>query len=54
MNPIMEIHKITHHLPLAALQDIHQRITDYLASGGKQDDPYIHQQLRYAKRFVKV
>ena len=53
MNPIMEIVKITEHIPLVALQDIHQRIGDHLASGGKEDDPYIYQQLRYAKRFVK-
>ncbi|WP_188006845.1 Phosphoheptose isomerase [Sporosarcina sp. ANT_H38] len=53
MNPINEISKIAEHIPLEALQDIHQRITDWLASGGEHDDPYIHQQLRYAKRFVK-
>ena len=53
MNPIKEIAKISDHIPLEALQDIHQRITDWLAGGGEVDDPYIHQQLRYAKRFVK-
>ncbi|WP_197485312.1 DUF6877 family protein [Sporosarcina psychrophila] len=53
MNPINEIHKISHHIPLKALQDIHQRIIDWLAGGGKEDDPYIHQQLRYARQFVK-
>jgi hypothetical protein len=53
MNPINEIARIAHHIPLKALQDIHQRITDWLAGGGEHDDPYINQQLRYAKRFVK-
>jgi len=53
MNPINELAKIADHIPLAALQDIHQRIMDHLASGGEHDDPYINQQLRYAKRFVK-
>jgi len=52
-NPIVEITKIAEHIPLVALQDIHQRIGDHLAGGGKVDDPYIYQQLRYAKRFVK-
>ena len=49
MNSIMEITKIAEHIPLFALQDIHQRIGDHLGSGGKEDDPYIYQQLRYAK-----
>lgn len=48
MNPINEIHKISHHIPLEALQDIY-----WLASGGNHDDPYVFQQLRYAKRFVR-
>lgn len=49
MKPIKEIAKIAHNLPIEALQDINQRIGHWLASGGKDDDPYIHQQLRYAK-----
>lgn len=53
MKPIQEIAKIAHKLPIEAIQDINQRIGDWMASGGKEDDPYIHQQLRYAKRFVK-
>ena len=53
MNPINEISKISEHIPVAALQDIHARITDWLAGGGNHDDPYIYQQLRYAKRFLK-
>ena len=53
MNPIMEIEKISDHIPPAALQDINDRIGDHLAGGGKEDDLYIYQQLRYARRFVK-
>lgn len=53
MDPINEIHKIAHYLPVEALQDINQRIGDWLASGGKVDDPYIHQQLRYAQNIVR-
>lgn len=52
MSPINEIAKIAEHIPFEALQDIYRRITDWLASGGKEDDPYVHQQLRYARRFV--
>ncbi|AJD91555.1 hypothetical protein JMA_22380 [Jeotgalibacillus malaysiensis] len=53
MKPLEEITKISSQLPLPVLQDINQRIGDWLASGGKETDSYIHQQLRFAKRFVK-
>lgn len=49
MKPIAEIAKIAHKLPLEALQDINQRIGHWMASGGNEDDPYIWQQLRYAR-----
>ncbi|MFJ5621978.1 DUF6877 family protein [Peribacillus loiseleuriae] len=52
-NVIQEISSIAHHLPLEVLQDINQRIGDWLASGGNENDPYIRQQLRFAQRFVK-
>lgn len=52
MNALHEIIQISHKLPLTVLQDINQRIGDWLAMGGKEDDPYIEQQLRFAQRFV--
>lgn len=52
-NPMQEINKITDQLPLPVLQDINKRIGDWLASGGKETDPYIEQQLRFARRFIK-
>ncbi|MNC76564.1 hypothetical protein D3C75_1283080 [compost metagenome] len=54
VNPMQEIASISHLLPIYVLQDINQRIGDWLSSGGKEDDPYIEQQLRFAKRFVKL
>jgi hypothetical protein len=51
-SPMQEIVKISGKLPLSVLQDINQRIGDWLAMGGKEDDPYIEQQLRFARRFV--
>ncbi|MEK5358828.1 MULTISPECIES: DUF6877 family protein [unclassified Paenibacillus] len=48
-----EICKIAHLLPFAVLQDINTRIGDWLAAGGSETDPYIHQQLRFAKRFIQ-
>ncbi|HDR6822870.1 TPA: hypothetical protein QCV77_006535, partial [Bacillus thuringiensis] len=50
MNPLDEITKIAPQLPLKVLEDITKRISDWIVSGGKNDDPYIEMQLRYAKR----
>lgn len=52
-SPLDEITRISSQLPLPVLQDIDKRIGDWLASGGKDTDPYIEQQLRFARRFVK-
>lgn len=52
-NPLREIEKIAHQLPLVVLQDINKRITDWLSGGGKEDHPYIEQQLRFAQNFIK-
>lgn len=53
MTALQQIEAIADQIPYEALLDIHQRIGDHLASGGNPDDPYIYQQLRFAKRFVK-
>ncbi|MEV9640442.1 DUF6877 family protein [Mammaliicoccus sciuri] len=53
-NPIYEINNIREQLPLEVLQDIHQRIADWRASGGNHDDPYVWQQLRYAENIVRL
>lgn len=52
-NPMEEIAEIAHQLPLVVLQDINKRITDWLSGGGKEDHPYIEQQLRFARKFIK-
>lgn len=53
MNALQEIAKISSQLPTPVLVDINQRVGDWLSSGGNEDDPYIYQQLRFARRFVK-
>lgn len=52
-NPIYEINRLADKLPLAVLQDIHQRIADWRANGGNHDDPYVWQQLRYAENVAE-
>jgi hypothetical protein len=47
-----QINDLSHLLPLEILQDINKRVTDWLVSGGNENDPYIEQQLRFAKNFI--
>ena len=49
---ISELHENLKYLPTAAIRDIEKRITDWLASGGSNEDGYIQQQFRYAERLV--
>ena len=41
-------------LPVEVVRDIEKRITDWLATGGNEDDPYIKQQFRYAENFLRM
>lgn len=50
VNPLFELHQIACELPLNVLSDVKQRIGDWLASGGKETDPYIRQQVAYAQK----
>lgn len=51
-NPLDEINKISHLLPLEVLQDITQRLTDHASMGGKETDHYVYQQLRYVRNVI--
>lgn len=53
MTPLEEINKLSHLLPFEVLQDIDKRVSDWLAGGGTEDDPYIQQQLRFAKNYIE-
>jgi hypothetical protein len=54
MTYLQQINKIASQLPLVVIQDINQRVGDWLASGGNENDPYIEQQLRFAKHFIRM
>jgi len=50
VSPLYELHQIACELPISVLVDVKQRIGDWLASGGKETDPYIRQQVSYAQK----
>ena len=41
-----------HLLPVYVMNDIDKRISDWLAAGGTDEDPYIYQQYRYAENVI--
>ncbi|HGH7178531.1 TPA: DUF6877 family protein [Bacillus luti] len=54
MTYLEKINEIAHKLPLPVLQDINNRIRDWIVSGGNEDDEYIGQQLRFAQDYLKM
>lgn len=50
ISPLYELHRIACELPISVLSDVKQRIGDWLASGGKETDPYIRKQVAYAQK----
>ncbi len=54
INSIEELVKHSNMLPIVALKDINNRITDWLSSGGKVTDSYIKQQFRYAENLINM
>ncbi|GAA0122226.1 TPA: hypothetical protein PTW06_001000 [Clostridium botulinum] len=54
INSVEDIVKYSKYIPISALLDIDKRISDWLASGGKEDAPYLKQQFRYAENIVNL
>ena len=44
----------TRLIPVSVLQDVKSRISDWLASGGKETDSYIQRQIDYLKAVEKA
>ncbi len=51
---LQQINEISSKLPLPVLQDINNRIRDWIVSGGDENDEYIGQQLQFAQNYLKV
>lgn len=54
INNVKDILNNSKYIPVEVIQDIDKRISDWLASGGKREDPYIKQQFRYAERVANI
>ncbi|WP_187294099.1 DUF6877 family protein [Bacillus cereus] len=54
MTYLEKIIEISSELPYPVLRDINDRVRDWLASGGGENDPYIAQQLRFAQNYLKM
>lgn len=54
ISPLYELHQIACELSISVLLDVKQRIGDWLASGGKETDPYIRQQVAYAQKVYQT
>lgn len=49
---MQELSELSPQLSLNILKDIDHRVSDWLARGGDENDPYIWQQVRYAKNYI--
>lgn len=52
INSILDISK--YDVPVTVLQDVDKRISDWLSSGGSEEDPYIKQQLKYIECVINT
>ncbi|RAS92101.1 hypothetical protein A6E21_22240 [Bacillus cereus] len=50
MSYMDRITELALQIPIDVLEDVTNRIKDWIVSGGKEDDPYIEQQLRFVER----
>lgn len=53
MSTLEELRAIVKELPQEVQEDIENRVFDWFSTGGAAEDPYIEQQLKFAKRIVE-
>lgn len=54
MSTLEELKAIVKDLPQEVQEDIEKRVLDWFSTGGKAEDPYIRQQLKFAKRVAEI
>lgn len=52
MSYLDELAEVAPGLPLVVWEDIKSRVGDWMLGGGSGNDPYIQQQVRYAKHVI--
>lgn len=50
---VKALEDVPNPMKVTVLMDINNRVTDWMGTGGKEDDPYIQQQVRYAENIGK-
>lgn len=50
--PIDRLVELSFKVPAPIILDAKRRMSDWLLSGGKQDDPYMWQQVRFAENWL--
>lgn len=45
---------LNYDIPSHITEDVNRRVTDWIASGGNEDDSYIIKQVRYIRHYLKV
>lgn len=53
MTTLEELNEIAGKLPTVFLKDINARLIDWFSAGGKEEDNYVKQQLRFAKNCLR-
>ncbi|WP_201782107.1 DUF6877 family protein [Companilactobacillus nantensis] len=51
-DPIERLLEISDRLPITVLADIKSRMGDWMLSGGKKDDSYMWQQVKFAENWL--
>lgn len=52
--PVDRLSELADQLPFEVIIDIKTRMGDYVLSGGKLNDPYMWQQIRFAENWIKL
>lgn len=49
-----EVAELASQVPAVILKDVEKRISDWLASGGPPEAPYIQNQIHFMKNYIRL